>query len=69
MAYVSNTARSGFAQQGSGLLARLRDALNRRRIYNKTYSELSALSTRELTDLGVNRSMITRLAHEAAYGK
>ena len=69
MAYVSNAGRAGFAQSGSGLIARIKDALARRRLFNQTYRELSALSTRELDDLGINRSMITRLAHEAAYGK
>ncbi|MEE3316193.1 MAG: DUF1127 domain-containing protein, partial [Pseudomonadota bacterium] len=31
--------------------------------------ELRALSGRELADLGINRSMIRRLALEAAYGE
>ncbi len=53
----------------SGLMAQFTDRLERRRVYNKTYSELAQLSTRELTDLGICRSMISRLAHEAAYGK
>ncbi len=44
-------------------------ALEKRRIYRQTVRELSALSTRELNDLGINRSMISRIAMEAAYGK
>lgn len=39
-----------------------------RRLYRQTVRELNALSPRELADLGINRSMIRRLAHEAAYG-
>ncbi len=38
------------------------------RVYRKTVSELSELSTRELDDLGLSRSMIKRTALEAAYG-
>ncbi len=53
----------------NGLLARFTERLERRRVYNRTYAELANLSTRELTDLGISRSMISRLAHEAAYGK
>ena len=50
-------------------LSGLRDAWARRRVYSRTYAELNALSTRDLEDLGINRCMISRLAHEAAYGK
>lgn len=46
----------------------LADAMRRYRVFRTTYAELDALSTRELDDLGISRSMITRLAHEAAYG-
>lgn len=38
------------------------------RVYRKTVSELSALSSRELDDLGISRSMIKRISLEAAYG-
>ncbi len=38
------------------------------RVYRKTVSELSALSARDLDDLGLSRSMIKRTALEAAYG-
>ena len=46
---------------------RLSEAFVRRRVYNRTYAELNALSTRELDDLGISRSMISRLAYEAAF--
>ena len=52
-----------------GLLGALQDAWQRRRIYRRTYAELNALSTRELSDLGISRSMISRLAQEAADGQ
>ena len=69
MAYVSSSVRAGFAHQSTGLLARMKEALRPRKVFNQTYRELNALSTRELDDLGINRSMITRLALEAANGK
>lgn len=47
----------------------LREAIKRRQVYKRTHAELSQLSTRELDDLGISRSMISRLAYEAAYGK
>jgi len=37
------------------------------RMYRQTVKELSALTARELDDLGVHRSMIQSIAHEAAY--
>lgn len=44
------------------------DALGRYRVFRQTYDELSALSNRQLADLGINRSMITRIAMDAAQG-
>ena len=38
------------------------------RVYRNTVSELNELSTREMDDLGLSRSMIKRVALEAAYG-
>ena len=38
----------------------------RYRIYRQTVNELSALSNRELADLGLHRSMIRRLAQQAS---
>ncbi|MBU3028691.1 DUF1127 domain-containing protein [Paracoccus sp. XHP0099] len=40
----------------------------RNAVYRQTVRELNALTTRDLDDLGISRSMITRLAHEAAWG-
>ncbi|MGB3553166.1 MAG: DUF1127 domain-containing protein [Jannaschia sp.] len=39
------------------------------RVYRRTVDELSMLSDRDLADLGLNRSMIERIAIEAAYGR
>ncbi len=46
----------------------LRDSLERRKVYKATHRELSMLSNRELADLGIPRSHITRIALETAYG-
>lgn len=72
MAFAANitSARgngiSGFAAQ---VVASVKDALARRRLYNETYNELQTLSNRELADLGINRSMIRSIALEAANAK
>jgi uncharacterized protein YjiS (DUF1127 family) len=46
----------------------LREAAQRRAIYVQTLRELSALSDRDLADLGLGRGEIEAVAHEAAYG-
>lgn len=69
MAYAFSSAIAAVGRPGQGLVARLREALQRRTVYNRTVRELNALTTRELADLGMTRSMITRVALEAAYGK
>ncbi|WP_110806435.1 DUF1127 domain-containing protein [Rhodobacter capsulatus] len=50
-------------------MASIREALARRKVYRQTLAELRSLSNRELSDLGMHRSMLTRIALEAAYGK
>ncbi|TJZ79950.1 DUF1127 domain-containing protein [Paracoccus hibiscisoli] len=49
-------------------IQRMQDNRARRAIYRQTVRELNALTTRDLDDLGINRSMIAGLAHEAAWG-
>ena len=70
MAYINATrsADFGFAGRMSALLKTVKEAVRRRRVYTQTVRELNALSSRELNDLGIHRSMITRIALEAAYG-
>lgn len=54
-------------------LAEIRDtavaAYGNWRVYRRTLNELRELSVREMADLGINPSMIRRIALEAAYGK
>ena len=54
---------SGFAIMLDNLVTRF----NRYRLYRQTVNELSDLTNRELEDLGLNRSMIRRVAYQAAY--
>ena len=51
----------------SALLLATKTARARRRRYVSTYSELSALSDRDLADLGIPRAHIRRLALEESY--
>lgn len=46
---------------------RIRQILAKRKVYRATFSELAALTDRDLIDLGIPRSNIRRLAMEAAY--
>lgn len=68
-AAVQSHAASGVFGQIATALAALGAAWSRSRVYSRTYHELSALSARELADIGVSRSMISRIAYEAAYGR
>ncbi|MCB1406412.1 MAG: DUF1127 domain-containing protein [Rhodobacteraceae bacterium] len=71
MAYASvhSHRASGLFGQITAAFAALGAAWHRSRVYVRTYNELNALSTRELADLGISRSMISRMAYEAAYGR
>lgn len=71
MAYTNTSAAGGLtlSDRIANTVKSIKEGLHRRRVYNQTVSELRALSTRELNDLGIPRSMITRIALEAAYGK
>lgn len=50
------------------LMADLRDYFARRALFRQTVRELNDLNGRELADLGIRRSMIRSVAHEAAWG-
>ncbi|KAJ57378.1 hypothetical protein ACMU_02425 [Actibacterium mucosum KCTC 23349] len=56
----------GIARAFNNLRANIAAAAARRAIYNQTVRELSALSGRELADLGISRSEIRFLAKQAA---
>lgn len=50
------------------MLRSLIDHFRKKIAYRKTYEELSKLTSRELYDLGIDRSMISRIAYETTYG-
>ena len=66
---TTTLARSQPARGLVGLLGKVKEARVRRAAYRQTVRELGGLSARELDDLGIQRSMITRIATEAAWGK
>lgn len=59
----------GIRARLAAIFADFQDMRNRRRVFKQTLNELRQLSNRDLTDLGIHRAMITRVAHEAAFGK
>ena len=71
MAYVSgNRAVSlSLVQRIAALRENAAESFRNWRVYRTTIAELNALSPREMADLGINASMIRRIALEAAYGK
>lgn len=61
-------ARGGQLGRLMAAVQRFQESRARNAVYRQTVRELNALTTRDLDDLGISRSMITRLAHEAAWG-
>ena len=51
----------------AGLVGELNQRVQRYKTYRRTLEELEQLSDRELTDLGLSRSMIRAIAYRAAY--
>ncbi|KQI69455.1 protein of unknown function [Loktanella sp. DSM 29012] len=68
MAYTNTNVAPSLTQRFAGLRKQIADAAAKRRVYRNTVNELSALTNRELADLGISRSMIRSIATEAAYG-
>jgi uncharacterized protein YjiS (DUF1127 family) len=70
MAYETNSlgaVSNGIMDRVNALIADYRANAARRKVYRDTLRELSALSHRELCDLGLNHSEIKRVAYQAAY--
>ena len=64
----SANAATGIRAKLSSVIDRIQDNRARAAVYRQTIRELNALTARDLADLGIHRSMISRIAHEAAYG-
>lgn len=71
MAYVNVICgiEVGLGERAVAFVKALRDNRRRYRMYRQTVRELTALTERELADLGIHRSSISAIAMEAAYGK
>ncbi len=63
-----HSVESGFGEKFSSAVHNLKARYLQSRVYRTTMSELSALSNRDLADLGIHRSAIKSIALEAAYG-
>ncbi len=50
----------------AGVTARFAENRRRNAAYNKTFNELSAMTSRDLADIGLSRFDIPRIAAEAA---
>ena len=72
MAYHSSTygvAASGTRQASAADRVRsIQSSYRRWRLFRRTMNELGMLTDRDLADLGLSRSDVRRVAHEAAYG-
>ena len=68
-ANTSATATNGLVDRLLASFPALAKSMHQRRVYALTVHELSQLSDRELTDLGISRLSIGDVAREAAYGK
>ena len=71
MAFVADirALEASFAQRMAAAAKHMVHRINDHRMYRRTVRELQALDARDLTDLGLSRSMIPSVAHEAVYGK
>ena len=71
MAFMTDTrgtARTDIFARLSAYFAHASERYEQNRVYRSTLVELRNLSTRELNDLGLNRSMLKSIAYQAAYG-
>ncbi len=72
MAFVSDLhlhlPKGGLREAVARKLGDAAESWRKWRLFRRTRAELAGLSDRELADLGLNRSMITSVAHEAVYG-
>lgn len=70
MAYnntLTQAVTHGLSEQIAGFVATYRAKAARRKLYRETLNELRALTDRDLADLGLHRSMLHRIAYQAAH--
>ncbi len=64
---TSTASARGLFEQLEAITAGIRANLARRKVYRDTLRELRTLDARELADLGLNPTMLKRIAYQAAY--
>lgn len=66
---ITDTTRLETASKSAaaGFIGGLSQRFARYRTYRRTVDELESLNDRELSDLGIHRSMIRGIAYRAAY--
>ena len=64
---VNTSQAAGPLSRVAHAVADLRARYARYKMYRTTLDELQALTSRELADLDLHRSMLRRVAYEAAY--
>lgn len=62
-----NAALQGIPARLVALVANAVDRFHKARAFRKTMHELQALPNAQLCDMGLNRSMIRRVAYQAVY--
>ncbi|KIN64573.1 hypothetical protein Z946_3465 [Sulfitobacter noctilucicola] len=69
MAYLNTSAAQGstFGFRAAAIFQNIATRIRQRRIYNETFDGLSALSNRDLADLGLHRCNLRQIARESAY--
>jgi uncharacterized protein YjiS (DUF1127 family) len=50
------------------MINKIKNWYRQRSMFKQTYRELSTMTNHELADLGIDRTMITRISLEAVYG-
>ena len=70
MAFVTEVSLRNITltDRAIALWGTIKDNFVKRKAYRRTINELCALSSAELNDLGLNWSMIRRIAYETTYG-
>lgn len=66
-AALNQSVATGLVERARMIFATLRGAVEKQRVKRQTMAELNALSDHDLRDLGIARSQIRSIAHEAAY--
>jgi uncharacterized protein YjiS (DUF1127 family) len=68
MTYTTHAARASLWERLSELRVSVAEHRAQHRAYRSTLAQLSAMSNRDLTDIGIHPADIDRIAREAAYG-